>query len=451
MMKKIKQLMMSIILAVMTLGLGTAGFSQNAQADSAIDASAAMVVDAKTGQVIYQQNGDQKLPIASITKLLTVSVIINEINHHKLSWNSKVKISKAVEKISKNSEFSNVELDHTQTYTVRQLVNATLIKSADGAAFALSTTNGDTVASFNKKMKAEAAKMGVKDADIYNATGLSNGDLGKLRLKNVSKKAENKMSATDLAKMSQYIIKNYPEVLTITKTKSADFKTNDTTTTKMDNLNEMLPGGTTAPTKVTMDGLKTGSSDAAGKSFVGTGTYQNNRFITVVLHANGSGDSDTRFSETVQLLEKVYTDYNQVTIKKGDQLNGIDTISVPAGKATTVALRAAQDTTVWLPKNVQLSDLKHAVVLKSSFKDANDALQAPVKAGQTVGEAQLTGNGVDSLTGAHIDVNLAAQSNVQEANLFVRAFRKLASFFTGGVMVHVWTPIAQLVQAGSNH
>lgn len=433
MMKKLKQLMISFLLAVLTLNLGLFGFSENAKAASTIDASAAMIVDAKTGQVIYQQNGSQKLAIASITKLLTVSVIINEINQHQLSWNSKVKISKAVAKMSKDSDFSNVELDQNQTYTVKQLVHATLIKSADAAAFALSTTNGDTVASFNKKMKTEAKKMGIKDAEIYNATGLSNGDLGSLRLKNVSKKAENKMSANDLAKMSQYIINHYPEILQITKTKSETFKTSATKSETIDNLNEMLPGDTNAPTKVTMDGLKTGSSDAAGNSFVGTGTYQNNRFITVVLHANGTNGTDTRFSETIQLLELVYTNYNQVTIKKGDQIDGLDTISVPAGKATTVALRAANDTTVWLPKNAKLSDLKHAVVLKSSMKDANDALQAPVKAGQTVGTAQLTGDNVASLAGNHIDVALAAQSSVAKANIFVRAARKVASFFTAGV------------------
>ena len=69
------------------------------------------------------------------------------------------------------------------------------------------------------------------------------------------------------------------------------------------------------------------------------------------------------------------------------------------------------------------------------MKDANDALQAPVKAGQTVGTAQLTGDNVASLAGNYIDVALAAQSSVAKANIFVRAARKVASFFTAGVLM----------------
>lgn len=444
-MKKLKQLIISFLLAVLTLNIGMVGLGQSAKAATTINASAAMIVDAKTGQVIYGQNTSKRLPIASITKLLTVAVIMDEINHNKLSWNTKVKVDKGTAKVAANTEYSNVPLEKGQSYTVKQLVHAVLIKSADGAALALSTTNGDTTASFNKKMQQMAKKMGIKDAKIYNAAGLSNGDVGSFKLKNVSKKAENSMSANDIAKMSQYLINNYPEILKITKTKSETFKSSNTSSTTMDNLNEMLPGNEDAPTKVTMDGLKTGSSDAAGNSFVGTGSYQGHRFITVVLHANGQNGTDARYSETIKLITMVYTDYTQATIKKGDEINNLDVVSVPNGKTKTVSVRAASDTNLWLPKGTKLSDLKHAVTIKKSLQTKDKELSAPVKAGQTIGTATLTGNNIASLNGKNVKIELAAQKSVEKANVFVRFARTIAGFFTSGTIVHADSTAANQV------
>lgn len=121
------------------------------KAATKIDASAALVMDAKTGQIIYQKNTDKVLPVASITKLLTVAVIENEIKENKLNWNSKVKINKTLAKLSTSSELSNVELKKGSSYTVKNLVHASLISSADAATLALTTATGDTTASFNKK------------------------------------------------------------------------------------------------------------------------------------------------------------------------------------------------------------------------------------------------------------------------------------------------------------
>ncbi|KRM10491.1 serine hydrolase [Paucilactobacillus suebicus] len=428
-MKKLKNFVIGFLLVILTFNVGIVGLSGSAKAATTINASAAMVVDAKTGQVIYQQNGSKRLPIASITKLLTVAVIENEIKQGKLSWNTKVKISKPVAKLSTNSDYSGVPLDKGHSYTVKQLVHATLIKSADAAAIALSTTNGDTTASFNKKMQTMAHKMDIKDAKIYNAAGLTNGEIGSLKLKNVSKNAENEMSANDIAKMSDYIIKKYPSVLNITKITKETFKTDSTTSTVMETLNEMLPGQSTAPTKVVMDGLKTGTSDAAGKSFVGTGTYQGNRFITVVLHANGTNGSDTRFSETVQLLSMIYTDYTQVTVAKGSTVNGVSSLSIPNGKARTVQIRAAKDTKIWLPNGTNVTDLNHAVIIKKALRAKNDTLNAPVKQGQVVANVALKRSDITTINGGYIEVPMAAQSNVQKANLFVRMARSVAGFF----------------------
>jgi D-alanyl-D-alanine carboxypeptidase (penicillin-binding protein 5/6) len=154
-----------------------------------INSRAAMLVDAETGQVIYQQNADQQLPVASVSKLLAACVIEDEIASHQLHWQQKVKINKAVAAVSCDPNYSAIGLQAGQSYTVRDLFDAMLVKSADGAALALSTANGGTIKQFNAKMAKKARQIGLKDVKVVNAVGLRNGDLKQLRQPKIGKNA----------------------------------------------------------------------------------------------------------------------------------------------------------------------------------------------------------------------------------------------------------------------
>lgn len=103
-----------------------------------VNSRAAMLVDAETGQVIYQQNADQQLPVASVSKLLTACVIEDEIASHQLHWQQKVKINKTVAAVSCDPNYSAIGLHAGQSYTVRDLFDAMMVKSADGAALSSS-------------------------------------------------------------------------------------------------------------------------------------------------------------------------------------------------------------------------------------------------------------------------------------------------------------------------
>lgn len=420
-MKLIKKLVISVLTVLLLFNFG--GLATSAKAATKIDASAALVMDANTGQIMYQKNMKQVLPIASITKLLTVAVIENEIKENKLNWNSKVKINKTLAKLSTSSELSNVELKQGSSYTVKQLVHASLISSADAATLALTTATGDTTAGFNKKLQAMAHKIGVTNAKIYNAVGLKNSDLGALKLKNVAGKSENEMSASDVAKIAQYVVKQDSNVLQITKIKTETFKTTATASTVMNSLNQMLPGNTMAPKTVTMDGLKTGTSDAAGNSFVGTGTYKGHRLITVVLHA--SGDTDARYTQTENLLRIVVNGFTPVTLKQNATVAKTKTVSVPNAKATQAAVRVAADTTIWVANKTSLSSWNQTFKAKTSLQNKKHQLAAPVKAGQTVGNLQFTKTGVTSLTGKAVNVPLKAHTAIDKANIFVRMYRAI--------------------------
>ncbi|MFR0771077.1 MAG: D-alanyl-D-alanine carboxypeptidase family protein [Limosilactobacillus pontis] len=188
-----------------------------------IDASAAVMVDASTGQVIYEQNAHKKLPIASISKLLTAVVIMDEVHSKQITGDTKVKVDSGIAAISNDPQYSVIGLQEGNAYTVRELLNASLVKSADGAALALAAAAGDSLDEFNMKLQQKAQEIGLKDYTIVNPVGLTNGDLKTLSIKQYSDQAENAMTATDVAILARYLVNHYPQLLQVTAQKQASF------------------------------------------------------------------------------------------------------------------------------------------------------------------------------------------------------------------------------------
>lgn len=341
---------------------------QNVGTSQDVDAKAAIAMDAKTGQILYQKNAQKRYPVASTIKILTLAVIEKDIQAHKLSWDQKVTISHPVAVMANDWRFSNVPLNEGESYTIKSLVDSMMLVSADGSAEALALADAGSVANFNVKMQQVAKEAGVTDAKIYNMIGLSNGDLGTLRLKNVSKNAENQISAVDLAKIASWLLNHYPDVVNITKTAQEDFPVSDSQTYHMQNINLMIKGAALDRADGEIDGLKTGTTDSAGNCFVSTGTFNNRRLVTVVL--NVPGDFNNQFQQTNNLYNRVLGRFAPQTIKKGTL------IKVGQKKA-----RAAKTTTLWLPKDTKLEKktIKIKGTLKGSKLTPNDMPQVALK------------------------------------------------------------------------
>lgn len=341
---------------------------QNVGTSQDVDAKAAIAMDAKTGQILYQKNARKRYPVASTIKILTLAVIEKDIQAHKLSWDQKVTISHPVAVMANNWRFSNVPLNEGESYTIKSLVDSMMLVSADGSAEALALADAGSVAKFNTKMQQVAKEAGVTDAKIYNMIGLENGDLGTLRLKNVSKHAENQISAVDLAKIASWLLNHYPDVVNITKTAQEDFPVSASQTYHMQNINLMIKGAALDRADGEIDGLKTGMTDSAGNCFVSTGTFNNRRLVTVVL--NVPGDFNNQFQQTNNLYNRVLGRFAPQTIKKGTL------IKVGQKKA-----RVAKTTTLWLPKDTKLSKktVKIKGMLKESMLTPNDMPQVALK------------------------------------------------------------------------
>lgn len=390
-MKKVKSFFAKLLLitAIISICLNGLGMFAKVHADTAafqMDARAAYAIDAETGQVLYQKNATKRYPIASVIKILTLGVILQDIRNHHLRWDQKIKITPAVAKMADDWHFSNVPLMNGEEYTVRQLVDSMMLVSADGSTEALALADAGSTAAFNKKMMAFAKKAGVTDIKIYNMIGLPNGDLGKHKLKGVDKDAENLLSAKDVALISKYLVEKYPETLGITKQKFANFDITKDQQYLMTNVNALLPQNGFAPKNGEIDGLKTGNTDRAGKCIVSTGTFAGRRIILVALHTKGEWNDQSKMQQ--DFYNKLIDEYQPVEIKNVSDLSAkLTKIKVKNGEnKNKTNIKLTKKTTVWLPKNMKLQATKPVLRLQG---DDPKQLTAPIKKNQQVGSIEL--------------------------------------------------------------
>lgn len=226
-----------VLLASLILCITSFLPSATVQADDAfkINAKAAFAVDAESGKILYDQDGEKTMGIASITKIIGLYIVLEQIKEGKLSWEDKVAISDYAEKLSVVPDLSNVPLHKENDYTVKELVDSAFIQSANASMVALAEKVAGSESKFLELMKKQLKDWGIKDATIVNASGLNNSYLGENRPENTGETDENQLSAKDVAIVARHLILDYPEVLKITSTTNQTFGENTQSPVEMVN------------------------------------------------------------------------------------------------------------------------------------------------------------------------------------------------------------------------
>ena len=371
--------------------------------DFDVAAKHAIAIEANTGKILYEKDATQPVEIASITKLITVYLVYEAIEQGKISLTTPVDISDYPYQLTTNSEASNVPLD-ARNYTVEELLEVTLVSSANSAAIALAEKVAGSEKDFVDMMKAKLQEWGIQDATLVNSTGLNNETLGDNIYPGSKKDDENKLSAYDVAVVARNLILKYPQVLEITKKPSSTFA--GMTITSTNYMLEDMPayrGG--------IDGLKTGTTVKSGDSFVGTTEEKGMRIITVVLNANTqAGNPYSRFTATSNLLDYISSNFALQTIIKQGESYQDSKAPVQDGKEDTVTAVAKED--------IQIVQLLGSRVQSSITYSANSQQAAPLEAGTVVGrltydDKDLVGQGY--VTSDRPSFDMVAEKNVEKA------------------------------------
>lgn len=256
-----------------------------------LNVKAAVAINSKDGKVIYAKNANQSLPIASMTKLLTAYLTLKAIKEKKISWDTTVSPTQEIINLGSNPDYASVPLSLGQKYTVKELYDTALIKSANNAAHLLAIAVSGNEENFLNQMRTQAKKWNLYNAKFVTVDGLPEK---KKNFFGMTTTVENKMSANDMAIVARKLIVDYPDVLNTTKISKAYFRN-----TLMTNSNKMLNGLSDYDPNYPIDGLKTGTTDGAGSCFTCTVNKNGKRVITVIL---GAQNDVERFSETKKLL-----------------------------------------------------------------------------------------------------------------------------------------------------
>lgn len=370
--------MRKIFLTLLTMFTLFLGITPVLAEDYSVAAKHAIAVEVSTGKVLYEQDAQTPASIASISKLLSVYLVYEALEKGEIQLDTMVDISDYPYSLTANTELSNVNLD-ARSYSVSDLLNASLITSSNSAIIALAEKIAGSEAAFVDKMKAKVAEWGITDATIVNTSGLDNSDLGENIYPGSKPDDSNQFSALDVAIIARRLILDYPQVLNITSLNAYDFGGYTYYST-----NQMLSEGTHARGGV--DGLKTGTSNSAGSSFVATTTQANMRIITVVLNAtDGLTNSDNRFVETNNLMNYVYNNYSAITlVKKGEAFENSSVKLFNGTKASSPAVATAD--LLAIQKNTSEQPVT------ATFTSNQIEFDAPITSGTVVGQLKIVDN-----------------------------------------------------------
>lgn len=324
----------------------TASFPSGEPAPPNVTATAAILIDAESGEILFSRNANARLPMASTTKIMTAIVVLETLDPK-----AKVKVSaNAVSVIG-----SKASLAQGEVLTVNDLLHALLIISGNDAAVALAEAAGGSVAGFVDMMNAKAKELGLKNTHFMNPHGVN--------------KSGHYSSARDLATMAQYA-RRFPLFKQIVDSEGFCLPTiPGQPPRRWDSGNELVNrvGWVT--------GIKTGSTPYAKYCLVASGTREGMSMISVVLGAN---TSDVRWNESQRLLEYGFSlRPRTLLVDRGEPVLALD---VPDVMGRTVKLVAGGTLTVHLKKN--------DVVTRSVVIDREPAI--PVSVGEVFGHMQFT-------------------------------------------------------------
>lgn len=390
--------------------------------DFSVDAAAAFAVDYDTGKILYSQNSDEILGIASMTKLISAYIVYDEVANGNIAWEDTLPISDYLVKLSHDPELSNIPIENNQVYTVHDALTAALVSSANSLTSALAEYIAGSEVAFVGMMHETLEEWGINDALLVSASGLGNEYIQGDYYPNTKKKDENLMSAKDMAIVATHLIHDYPEVLEITAQPYVTLFEGTEGETTLWSSNDMLEGFDFYTKGV--DGLKTGTTPIAGACFVGTIERNNQRIITVVMGVDN--DKDNRFEQTLRLIDYLDSTWTYETvIKKGEAASQKD-IPVKGSKYKTADLIVAEDVSVWVSENDKVT-----LTFEPTTKQVNhqDKLKAPFSKKTVVGN-QYAVNADDQLgfldgdaQKTPFDVTLA--DDLEKDNIFIQAWYRL--------------------------
>ncbi len=346
------------------------------------NAKSAILIEASTGEILYQKNANERLAPASMTKIMSLILIMENIENGNLKWNDIVVVSKNASSMGGSQIF----LETNEMMTVEDLVKGICIASGNDATVALAEKIAGTEKAFVKLMNDKAKNLGLKNTNFVNATGLD---------------AEGHYSsAHDMSVMARELVR-HEKILEFSSIYEDYLRKNTAKKFWLVNTNRLVKFYSY------IDGLKTGYTGDAGYCLTATGKKNDMRLISVVM---GEENTDNRTTDTLAMLDYGFNMYSiDKVISKDDSLGEV---KINLGDEEKVSVRVKNDITILNNNQKEKKNVTYEIKL--------DKINAPVKKGDTVGSVKLYEDGRYMYSEEITVVN-----NIDKANIFKVFIRNL--------------------------
>ena len=360
--------------------------------DLAPNAKSAIMIEASTGEILFQKNKDEKLAPASMTKMMSMLLIMEEIENGNLKWNEMITTSEKASSMGGSQIFLKVG----EKMTVEDLLKGVAIASGNDAVVALAERVSGSEEQFVKRMNIRAKDLGLKNTNFINATGLT---------------ADNHYSsAYDMSLIAKELVK-HEKILEFTSTYEDYLRKDTKSPFWLVNTNRLVRF------KEGVDGLKTGFTDEAGYCLTATMKKDNMRLITVVMKEE---NTSKRSADTTKMLDYGFNIYMVQTIL--DEKTTIEKKKVELGKTLTTEIVPKENITIL---NKKSDDQKNI-----TYKTNINKIIAPVKKGDKVGTIDIIeDNNIIST------IDATVKEDISKANILTIYLRNIKEIISGNLKI----------------
>lgn len=318
-----------------------------------LDCGSCILIEQSTGQILYSYNSHEKLRPASVTKLMSIYLIMEAISQGKISYDTKIPCSSNAESMGG----SQIWLNTNEELSIDEMLKAISIVSANDAVTATAEYIGGSEENFVNMMNEKAKALGMNDTNFKNCHGIDEDD--------------HYTSSYDIALLSRSLLNNYPEITKYTSTYMDSLRDGKSSLVNTNKLVRNYNGCT---------GLKTGSTSLALYNLSASATRNNMNLIAVVMKAPSS---KVRFSNAQALLDYGFANFEyKELVKKDDTLK---TLPITKGVKSTINITANQDCSTIISKGNDVNIEQNISI--------NENISAPISKGDVVGKLEFSLNG----------------------------------------------------------
>ena len=381
---KLASLIMAAFIFFMPISLAA---GQNKIVGLDENVKAYIIANEENGEVYYEKNADEPRAMASLSKLMTFLVTMDAIHTGALKLDTKVKADKEAEKLT-SWEYSSLGVKEGETYTVDELLKGLIAVSGNDCAYLLANTVSVSEPAFAREMNEKAKELDLKSQVYYNSSGVQTED-----------GYQNTSSARDLFKLSQYILKTYPEILDYAAIREIKDPGRDIDKKSTIPLMDEIKG---------VDGLKTGTTDEAGYCLVTTvdmsklDSNDDFRSIGVVMGADQKDTRNKVMSDLIYYVSKYFS--TRVVLDTNEPIKSLKDITVKQGY---IDLYPKEDIKMII-KEGENPTIKYNI---------KDDIKAPIKENEDLGEVEV------SYKDESHTVGLFSKKALDRASLFSRVVR----------------------------